>query len=273
MKKLIGFILISVLFISVVSIGDNEVHAEKFKWGKVTIDDETSWGKVQIKKNTSVYKKSGKNFVKVKNKTLKKGEEYGVFKVLYNKKINKKKVNLIKLYGNSYVIKNKNVKYLILTPEVRNKLVGNGTLQGSITWQYNKFIGTKPDINAHIIAFPKQYFSQTRIDYLALSSTSPSYAKNAGFFSTTVNGFGNYTLPLPSGKYYILIKSHNTTRNSNESIDNYVKSIMKKNVVDFTTNSNIYDFGLNNYNHDIWEIEIKKGEIIDISKDWGYTYF
>lgn len=268
MKKLTLFMLMLTLFISVVSIGGNEAHAQKIKWGKITIDDETDWGKIQIKKNVYSYKLKGNKLVR-NEKQVKKGKEYAV-KEFDFRKINNKYLNLYKVGKNLYIAKSKNVKYTYLSKEIRNKLVGNGTLQGSITWQYNKYIGTKPDIGAKVIAFPKWRLEWISIEDLALSAESPSYAKGKGIYSTKVDGFGNYTLALPSGEYYILIRSLKTTRNPNEQLNTNVMETISLCTYGFSeTNS----FGLYLFNSMSEEIYITKGETYTISKDWGYTYF
>lgn len=268
MKKLTIFILILTLFISVVSINGNEVHAQKIKWGKITVDDEIDWGKIQIKKNVYSYKLKGNKLVR-NEKKVKKGKEYAV-KEFDFRKIGNKYLNLYKVGKNLYIAKSKNVKYTYLSKEIRNKLVGNGTLQGTITWQYNKYIGTKPDVGANVIAFPKWNLEFISMNDLTLSAESPSYAKKKGIYTTKVDGFGNYNLTLPAGGYYILIKSAKTTRNPNDQLDDNVLNTIVSCTDGFIDTNN---FGLYWYNSISEEIHITKGETYTLSKDWGYTYF
>ncbi|WP_244297227.1 hypothetical protein [Brevibacillus antibioticus] len=39
-----------------------------------------------------------------------------------------------------------------------------GSLKGTITWQYNDFVGTKPDVNARILLISKGYDKNTLTD-------------------------------------------------------------------------------------------------------------
>lgn len=267
MKKLTLFLLISVLFISAISICDNEAHAEKFKWGKVTIDDEKAYGKIKINEATISYKLKGKKVIKNKKK-LKKGKEYPVYDNAYYN-VGKKSIELFKIGKNLYVQTNENAEYDPLLRKTRNKLVGSGTLQGNITWQYNRYIGTKPDVGSYVIAFSKWEPSTLSTSDLVSMLNEGSANAEYGIYFTQVDGFGNYSLPLASGKYDILIISMKTTRDYNQPVPDNVVNMMNKYLYDFKST----DLGLNLSNHLIKYITITKGETYTLSKDWGYTYF
>lgn len=267
MKKLTLFLIISVLFISVLSFGDNEAHAEKFKWGKVTIDDEKAYGKVKIKNNVPSYKIKNKKMVKNKTK-LKKGKEYAVYSDgVITQSNGDKNIDTFKIGENLYT-DNKNVKYYPLDRNTRSKLVGNGTLQGTVTWEH-RFKGTKPDIRARIVAFPKWRFNKISSKDFEYGAVFSQQAKNKGFYSTLADDYGNYTLTLPTGEYYILIKSNNTIRNYKATVDELIIETVNVNINN-TFDENSYAIGLANVYAQ--EIEIAKGEIINISKDWERNY-
>lgn len=267
MKKLTIFILMLTLFISVVSINGNEVHAQKIKWGKITIDDEKAYGKIKINEDTVSYKLKNKKMIKNKKK-LKKGKEYPVYNNDYYN-VGKKSIELFKIGKNLYVQTSEKAEYDPLTKEIRNKLVGNGTLQGSITWQYNTYIGTRPDTGADVIAFQKWEAQKISITDLVAILNGKEDGSDYGIYYTQVDGFGRYSLPLASGKYTILIRSRKTTRDYKEPISENVEKTMKTYIPDFKST----DLAMYFYNHLVKDVKITKGETYTISKDWGYTYF
>lgn len=237
--KLVSVLLSLILFISVLSISGNEAQAS------------TSLNYVTTAKTPLKASKSSKSKTLV---TIKKGVK---FQSNYKK-------------GNWTQIVYKSKTGWVINKSLKKYSAGKGKVSGAITWQYNQYIGTKADVGADIVAFPIGGFKKIKVENVFSATVSNSIANKYGLFSTRVNGFGNYSLSLPEGKYYILIKSSKTTRNPDEKISSYVRTIMKKYTTNFKDDSIL---GLHIYNHKIEKITIKKGDTVDISKDWGYTYF
>lgn len=150
-----------------------------------------------------------------------------------------------------------------------NAETGNGNMKGVITWQYNEFIGTKPDTGADIVLISEN--KNKNFDNSAFTITLKQHpnGKN-GIYTAEADGYGNYELDsVPVGQYYLLIKSNKTR--SNMTIDANTASILQ---------------GL--FSADDWEklqttlkinkyilktVEIKSDKTIIESYDFGYTYF
>lgn len=149
-----------------------------------------------------------------------------------------------------------------------------GNLKGTVTWQYNKVIGTKPDVGAKIYLIPEKFNKSSMTDkeakpFAMLGSISED--KKGILFFKTANGYGNYEInDIPVGKYVILIVSNKTTRNIHEPIDDYPKNLLMPLVNDW---KDFEYFNLNLYKFTVGTIDIKENETIDESYDFGYTYY
>ncbi|GAB7386170.1 hypothetical protein BSNK01_00050 [Bacillaceae bacterium] len=151
------------------------------------------------------------------------------------------------------------------------KNTGVGNLKGTITWQYNEFIGTKPDVEAHIYVIPydfnKNNFTQNEINLYTMIGIVP---ENSGLYYKRANGYGQFEINgIPAGKYIIVVVSNNTHRNPDEPISEYVESLLK----DKLDWDNFKKFRLDMNKHEVDVIEIKPNQTEDFSHDFGYTYF
>ncbi|MFC5529047.1 stalk domain-containing protein [Cohnella yongneupensis] len=164
----------------------------------------------------------------------------------------------------TYTISNKS--------SVPAKEAGVGNVKGAITWQYNDFVGTKADVGAKVFLIPTSFDKKSiTADESNLYSMIGAVPKGSGLQFVKVNGFGQYELnDIPAGKYYIVISSKNTTRNSDEDLSDYVVSTLKPLFADWDT---FVLFNLKLTNHEVREIEIKKGKTLDVSYDFGNTYY
>lgn len=168
-----------------------------------------------------------------------------------------------------YVLdKNLTIKTLVI-----NKSNGFGTLRGTVTWQYNKYIGTKPDVGAKIFVIPND-FNHNSVNIGVLSSFAIGVDTNGdNLFIGEANGYGEYQISdIPVGKYFVLISSRKTTRNPYEPIHPYLEQKLT-----YLLGSNSYkdfaDFNLKFPSHEYKIIEIEKDKTKDFSNDFGYTYF
>ena len=90
-----------------------------------------------------------------------------------------------------------------------------GRLQGLVSWQYNEFVGTKPDVGAKIFLFPTRPHSKIKDEDVVSFALGiiPEENKNEYYFAKA-NGNGNYTISnVKPGNYLVLIISENTNRN------------------------------------------------------------
>lgn len=158
------------------------------------------------------------------------------------------------------------------------QVIQTGKLTGTITWQYNDYVGTKPDVKAKIYLFPKNLnqLNLSDVDFNALSAIGviPTSLKGKVFYAEA-NGNGNFQInSIPSGEYRIYIVSQKTHRDlENEDDTNYIKGVMSQYIPD----DKIDDFLLvtnatmNKFYTDT--VEIIPNDSIDVSHDFGNTYF
>lgn len=150
---------------------------------------------------------------------------------------------------------------------------GYGSVKGNITWQYNKFIGTKPDTGANVFLIPLDYNIKGG-DNRDLASTLDHKGHN-GVYRAKVDGLGQYIFDsVPSGNYRIVTISHNTT----EAYRFWDEDGWKKSIQDFMgcflTDSELDKFmKMVTYNSIVYDdIKIENGQTITHSFDFGYTY-
>lgn len=152
------------------------------------------------------------------------------------------------------------------------KDLGYGTVKGTVTWQYNKFIGTKPDVDAKVFLIPTDFNYKSNKKSLDLFVLGIADGEN-GLFVGKVNGYGGYEIPdVPVGEYLAIIVSKKTTRNFEEDLSTYTVNTIK-NLIGVEAYTNFELFNLDLYKHTLSEIEIKKDKTLDLSHDFGYTYF
>lgn len=120
---------------------------------------------------------------------------------LYNKTISFYKIthNYSVVNSDKELVKKNITFYLDKDLKVNNTNTNNingdfGILTGNIFWKYNDYIGNKPDAGAEIILY-------------SLDSLETDFLK----FKTFADLNGNYKLEkIPSGVYFLIIKSENT---------------------------------------------------------------
>lgn len=147
-----------------------------------------------------------------------------------------------------------------------------GALKGTITWQYNDFVGTKPDVNAKIFLIRKDFDINTITDMEEKLFISIEAApKGSGLYTAKANGYGNYEIGnVPVGEYYIIVVSGKTHRDIRQPVDEYFTSIFTpyvRNWEDFT----LLSLGTNKYEFSL--ITIEENQTLDFSHDFGYTFY
>lgn len=146
-----------------------------------------------------------------------------------------------------------------------------GNVTGMVTWQYNKFIGTKPDTGAKVLLMQTNHVptSKDGSNFLLFSSFNDDL-----MYSTEVDGSGNYYFDnIPVGEYYLLILGDNTNespqiQNLNiSSAKNYLTNkISDEAMKRLETNIKLHSF-------EIKKITVSANQTYRYSVDWGYTYF
>jgi len=159
---------------------------------------------------------------------------------------------------------NKKVKLTLIINEIKT-----GSIKGNITWQYNRYIGTKPDVGARIALIPKNLNRNLDNSFFAIMISQIPQGKY-GIYTAKADGYGSYEIDdIPTGQYYLLIVSKQTT--SDMTIYAYDKQILTSLFSDKDWKSLELNLKLNKY--DLNPIEIKKDKTLIESHDFGYTYF
>ncbi|MBD8841989.1 hypothetical protein MHB85_30665 [Paenibacillus sp. FSL K6-4396] len=147
-----------------------------------------------------------------------------------------------------------------------------GKLEGAVTYQYNKFIGTKADVGAVVYLIPKKQkkasiTTQQMIDI----SDKKIKANSVGIYYTKVNGKGDYKISgIPEGDYIILIISLNTTRDFLTKYDDKAATKLLKPY--FKDWNNLSTGMLEAFKSVAEEITITGNDTTDYSHDFGYSY-
>ena len=93
-----------------------------------------------------------------------------------------------------------------------NVIVKTGTIEGTITYKYNNYIGNKPDVGARLFLIPTN-IPKKSIEYadLITSGIILSDKRPAGLLQTETDGNGKYKFnQVPVGEYFLLVRSHET---------------------------------------------------------------
>lgn len=150
-----------------------------------------------------------------------------------------------------------------------------GNITGVITYQYNKYVGTKPDVGAEILLMQANHtplYSDAGI-FLSFSEIE-NYEEDPMIYCTEVDGMGNYYLDnIPAGYYYLLILSKETNQSPEIEeinaglIDNYFSGKITAEAIEWLkSNARLHSF-------EFKTIEVKANQTTRFSKDFGYTYY
>ncbi|SEF70579.1 Ankyrin repeat-containing protein [Paenibacillus sp. UNC499MF] len=149
---------------------------------------------------------------------------------------------------------------------------GKGNLKGTITWRYNEYIGTKPDIDARVYLIPVNFDKNSITEEQSRRFTfgyTPD--NNTSLYYKSANGYGNFEInSIDAGDYYAVISSSKTKRRSLEPLSEYVVSTLKPLLRDWDDFSKFF---LQMNKHEVKRITIKPNETLNISHDFGYTYY
>lgn len=148
-----------------------------------------------------------------------------------------------------------------------------GSVTGLITWQYNKYIGTKPDVGAKVMLVQTNKIPILS-DEITFLTVSNDLEEDPTVISTTADGSGNYYFDnIPAGDYYLILQSKSTHASPVEAdvcisdADQYLSDLISTNGLDN------FKLGCKVWKTTILKITVKGGEITRCSKDWGYTYY
>jgi len=176
-------------------------------------------------------------------------------------------INTIKTFNNDGNLKESiKMKFTTINPPVIVEEFGN--IKGTITWQYNRYIGTKADTGARIALIPKNLDKNLDNSFFCSVISQIPQGKD-GIYTGKADGYGYYEInDVPIGQYYLLLVSRNTFSSGNiYGWDaNTLKSVFSEN--DYSS----LELNLKIYKYKFTTIEIKKDKTITESHDFGYTY-
>jgi len=149
-----------------------------------------------------------------------------------------------------------------------------GTVKGTLTWQYNEFIGTKGDVGAKVVLIPAtdEFSDKDTADnstFAVLLSQTPQ-GKN-GIYTTKADGYGHYELSgIPARSYYLVFVSNNATGYlDKEKICLTATTLLKPLFTADEWESLERHLLLNK--HEVRTVDVEKGKTITESHDFGYT--
>lgn len=143
-----------------------------------------------------------------------------------------------------------------------------GSIKGNITWQYNRYIGTKADTGAKIALIPTNLSNKSENSFFALLLQQNPQGKD-GIYTAKADGYGTYEIQdVPAGEYYLLISSNNTR--SDMKIYTFDEERLKKLFSEKDWNKLKMPLKLNKY--ELKAIKIEENKTIIQSYDFGYTY-
>lgn len=155
-----------------------------------------------------------------------------------------------------------------VTPN-ENDSIKLGNIKGNITWQYNNYVGTRPDTGANIALIPTNLSKDVDNSFFVLVLQQTSQGKD-GIYTAKSDGYGAYEIQdVPVGEYYLLIFSNNT--NSDMTISDWDKERLKGVFSDKDWKRLESNLKLNKY--ELKTIKIEENKTITESHDFGNTYF
>lgn len=144
-----------------------------------------------------------------------------------------------------------------------------GKVEGTVTWQYNNFVGTKGDVGAHVFLVRKPFdkttahLDATKAKELSGALISVSDEEN-GLFGAEVDGFGKYSFDaVPPGEYAVFVFSSKTRPGPDDVYTNACKQ-------QFGNFFQAFAFVLaKSY---CTSVTVKTGGTSTLSHDFGNTY-
>lgn len=156
-----------------------------------------------------------------------------------------------------------------VTEIVTNKLASPGRVRATVTWEYNKYVGNKPDTDATVTLVPKDYSGRisANLDPMFARITfdrTKSELRNQGIYAGIVGGDGKALIAdVPPGDYTIIIISKNT--NEHPEISEFAEQRLAKYFKDGGS-AKLHKIHIS-------DISVRSGEEVEYSHDFGNTYY
>ncbi|MEC7819155.1 MAG: hypothetical protein VX454_10895 [Pseudomonadota bacterium] len=144
---------------------------------------------------------------------------------------------------------------------------GTGSIKGTITWQYNNFVGTRGDTESNVFLFKlplAETFSNIKSYQAKMIGLGVAPTEKPGFFyAIKADGFGHYERnDIEAGEYVALIQSENTTPSPDDLYTKRCSEQFREYIEDLRFFNKVY----------CRPIFIEPGKSISLSHDFGNTY-
>ena len=153
-----------------------------------------------------------------------------------------------------------------------------GSVNGNITYYYNRYRGNVPDTDSFVILIPTDGRAMSLAsvdDPLTRIMGNSAYYSDYGIYGVKVDGTGQYNLNnIPTGSYKMLIKSNGTTcEDWFTDSDAYYTRIANR-LSSYLTYSVAYRFGraVSYHKYTLRDVTIVKNQTSTLSYDFGITY-
>ena len=153
-----------------------------------------------------------------------------------------------------------------------------GSVNGNITYYYNRYRGNVPDTDSFVILIPTDGRAMSLAsvdDPLTRIMGNSVYYSDYGIYGVKVDGTGQYNLNnIPTGSYKMLIKSNGTTcEDWFTDSDAYYTRIANR-LSSYLTYSVAYRFGraVSYHKYTLRDVTIVKNQTSTLSYDFGITY-
>ena len=145
-----------------------------------------------------------------------------------------------------------------------------GKVKFTVTWKYNNFVGNRGDTGAVVVLIPDGLAIRLPDDGISpltasmtLSNTKKELAQHGAYISI-IGGDGKATLSgVKSGKYRVVILSKNT----NDSLESRTSSQSRLETY-FLSGSAAALSKL-----EITEVDVPSGDEVEVTHDFGFTYY
>jgi hypothetical protein len=113
---------------------------------------------------------------------------------------------------------------------VANDPSAEGTIEGTITWQYNKFVGTRGDKGARVLLLKKPLEETVKkITSVSLLTFGIASDREGFVYSVEADGYGRFMREgISAGEYFVLIKSGETRAGPDDFYTNECKNELQK---------------------------------------------
>ncbi len=147
-----------------------------------------------------------------------------------------------------------------------------GTVEATVTWQYNDYVGTKGDVDATMLLFPLNIrIQQPDRDLLAYRIVTPPCVRKYAILDGRADGYGKVVIDnIPAGHYHGIIISGKTTRDITAPFSDVERASLSE-LIDGGMPKPRGMLALQKW-FVVFDITVRRNQTTHISHDFGNTY-